>query len=221
MPSAPDTCPEPGATRPEAVDAHATTWAVVLAGGASRRFGSDKLAARLGPDSLLERAVRGLPPDTRLVIVGPARPGLRTDRPTAYVREDPPGGGPAAAMVAGLLAATAAARPNDLVLVLPGDAPAAGPAAARLRAALVDDDASDAVVAIGPDGREQPLQLALRTAAADRLIEAAGQSRGAGWSARVLVSALDDTLRGLQLDPELTADIDTADDLDRWRNTQR
>jgi hypothetical protein len=74
---------------------------------------------------------------------------------------------------------------------------------------------------MGPDGREQPLQLALRPAAANRLIEAAGESRGAGWSARALISALDGTLRGLALDPELTADIDTAIDLANWRNTQR
>lgn len=198
-----------------------TSWAVILAGGASRRFGSDKLAARIGPDSLLERALHGLPAGTRLVLVGPVRAELRTDDSITYVREDPPGGGPAAAMVAGLLVVTAAAHPDDLVLVLPGDAPAAGPAASELLAALIADRASGAVVAIGPDGREQPLQLALRPAAANRLIEAAGESRGAGWSARALISALDGTLRGLALDPELTADIDTAIDLVNWRNTQR
>ena len=198
-----------------------TSWAVILAGGASRRFGSDKLAARIGPDSLLERALHGLPAGTRLVLVGPVRAELRTDYSITYVREDPPGGGPAAAMVAGLLVVTAAAHPDDLVLVLPGDAPAAGSAASELLAALIADRTSGAVVAIGPDGREQPLQLALRPAAAIRLIEAAGESRGAGSSARALISALDGTLRGLALDPELTADIDTAIDLVNWRNTQR
>jgi molybdopterin-guanine dinucleotide biosynthesis protein A len=45
--------------------------AVVLAGGESRRFGTDKLAADLQGLTLLERAVSELPTDADLIIVGP------------------------------------------------------------------------------------------------------------------------------------------------------
>jgi molybdopterin-guanine dinucleotide biosynthesis protein A len=95
--------------------------AVVLAGGESRRFGGDKLAADLHGLSLLERAVTELPSDARLIIVGPER---EIGRPAAFVREEPPGGGPAAAMIAGLRLALS--NDSDTIVVLPGDAPAAG-----------------------------------------------------------------------------------------------
>ena len=142
--------------------------AVVLAGGESRRFGGDKLAADLHGLSLLERAVTELPSDARLIIVGPER---EIGRPAAFVREEPPGGGPAAAMIAGLRLALS--NDSDTIVVLPGDAPAAGRAVTTLLSVLRSSGAS-AVQAVDGSGRPQPLQLALRRPAATALIAAAG-----------------------------------------------
>ena len=86
------------------------TWVVVLAGGESRRFGSDKLAADLDGRTLLDATLASVPAGLPVVVVGPARPVRRDVR---FVREDPPGGGPAAALVAGLTAALDGRRRGD------------------------------------------------------------------------------------------------------------
>lgn len=195
-----------------------TLWVVVLAGGASARFGTDKLEATVGGQALLVRAVSELPPAARLVVVGPVRDRLAgLGRPIAYVREDPPGGGPAAAIVAGLLA-VAASSAEDLVAVLPGDTPAAGRAAMLLLDALTAERAAVAAVGVDAAGREQPLQLALRPGAVSRLVAAAGPGRGAGASARALVATLGEDLRRVPLPAELHADIDTPVDLAAWES---
>jgi molybdopterin-guanine dinucleotide biosynthesis protein A len=197
-----------------------TVWAVVLAGGASRRFGTDKLDALLDQETLLEHAIRDLPDGARVVLVGPPRPTLETrGRPIAYVREDPPGGGPAAGMIAGLKSVLDAgpSGPDDMIVVLPGDAPAAGRAAAVLREAFRSAPGALAAVGVDDAGREQPLQLVLRLAAARRLLDAAGPGAGHGASARALVTTLDPGLRRVTLPDDLHADIDTTADLERWR----
>jgi molybdenum cofactor guanylyltransferase len=184
--------------------------AVVLAGGASRRFGADKLAAGLGDQTLLDHTLAGLPDAYAVIVVGPERP---VSRPVTFTREQPPGGGPTAGLVAGLRAALDG--DPDAVVVLPGDAPAAGHGAASLLAALTDHDA---VVAVDGVGQVQPLQLALRPAAARRLIELAGPGEGAGQSARRLVATLDPPPQRIPLDPAATFDIDTPEALEAWRS---
>ena len=112
--------------------------AIVLAGGESRRFGSDKLAADLGGRALLDHALDGLPAHTAIAIVGPERP---MDRDVTFLREDPPGGGPAAGLIAGLTWALEAGA--EVILVLPGDAPGAGRAANLLLAAVAQPAGED------------------------------------------------------------------------------
>jgi len=160
--------------------------AIVLAGGESRRFGADKLSADLDGRTLLERVVSALPVEAAVYVVGPPRP---LDRPVTWLREEPAGGGPAAAMVCGLK--TALDGSATLFAVLPGDAPDAARAADRLVRRLVADPDVGAVVAADPDGRLQPLQLALRRPAALELVAAAGPNAGANASARALIQALD------------------------------
>jgi hypothetical protein len=72
-----------------------------------------------------------------------------------------------------------------------------------------------AVVATDAEGRDQPLQLALRPAAAEQLIELAGPEAGAGESVRRLVSRLQPEPLRLALAAEQTADVDTPEDLPR------
>lgn len=186
--------------------------AVVLAGGTSRRFGRDKLAADPGDaPTLLDAALAALPPAADVVVVGPAR---ETVRPVRFVREEPPGGGPAAGLVTGL--ATALASGAELVLVLPADAPHAGRAAGRLLDLLIADPGVPALVATDDEDREQPLQLALRAAAARRLLAAAPDgARDA--SARALVRTLDPPATRVRLRPDELFDVDTPAQLAAWR----
>ncbi|HVK36398.1 MAG TPA: NTP transferase domain-containing protein, partial [Microlunatus sp.] len=187
--------------------------AVVLAGGGSRRFGADKLAAEIAGRPLLDHALGGLPAETAVAVVGPTRV---LSRSVTVLREDPPGGGPAAGLVTGLIWAlsTGAAA----IVTLPGDAPAGGRAAVLLLAEL-DRQGRESVVGVDLSGRDQVLQLALRPAAARRLIEIAGPDRGHDQSVRRLVAAL--TPGRLPLSDELSRDIDTSDQLDHFRNLRR
>ncbi|HRE35184.1 MAG TPA: molybdenum cofactor guanylyltransferase [Sphingopyxis terrae] len=87
----------------------------VLAGGQSRRFGSDKAQARLGGTTLLDHAVAALNPQCdRSVIVG------RENGPVAAIPDRPqPGLGPLGG-IAGALA-YAASEGFDAVLTVPVD----------------------------------------------------------------------------------------------------
>lgn len=117
----------------------------------------DKTAARFGAGTVLDHLLDHLPGAWPVVTVGPERP---TRRSTQWTRETPPSAGPVAAVAAGL-----ALVDTDLVVLLAGDMPFAAETATRLAAALDDDPAVDAVVAIDPDGRPNPLLAAYRTAA--------------------------------------------------------
>jgi molybdopterin-guanine dinucleotide biosynthesis protein A/uridine kinase len=188
--------------------------AVVLAGGASRRFRPDKLAEPLDGEPLLDRVLASLPERVETVIVvGAAREVIR---PVIFTSEEPAGGGPAAALVAGLRRALDEA--SDAIVTLPGDAPLAGKAAGVLLSRLQEGAPStEAVVGVDASGREQPLQLALRPAAARNVVETAGSSGAAGLSARRLLDALRPGLMSQRLEPAELWDIDTRDQLLAWR----
>jgi molybdopterin-guanine dinucleotide biosynthesis protein A len=190
-----------------------TLAAVVLAGGESRRFGSDKLAADLGGRSLLDHALDGLPAEAAIAIVGPERPMRRE---VTFLREEPPAGGPAAGLIVGLEWALAVGA--EQIVILPGDAPRGGRAASLLLDALVesaDDMAVSATALVGVDrtGKEQVLQLALFPPAARALVERAGPGRGRGQSVRRLLATLTPAPRPVSLSDDLTGDIDTLEQL--------
>lgn len=142
--------------------------AVVLTGGTARRLGGvDKTGLDVGGRAILDRLLHGLPAGMPVVVVGD-RPG-GTEPGVAgpvWVREDPVGGGPAAALAAG-----ARAVPDARVLVvLAGDQPFAAAVVPRLIAALAADPEAQAAQARTPDGRSQPLLAAYRRSAiGDRL----------------------------------------------------
>ncbi|MYT07128.1 NTP transferase domain-containing protein, partial [Streptomyces sviceus] len=72
---------------------------VVLAGGAARRLdGADKPGVRVGGRALLDRVLAACDDAATTVFVADPRP---TARPVTWAREDPPGGGPLAALDAG------------------------------------------------------------------------------------------------------------------------
>ena len=187
--------------------------AIVLAGGQARRFGGDKLAADVDGRALLEVAVDGLPEEWAVAVVGPPRP---LPRQVVVLREDPPGGGPAAGLVTGLIWALSTGA--EAIVALPGDAPGGGRATVLLRSELVRRE-RPAVVGVDGSGRDQVLQLALRPAAARLLVELAGPDRGRDQSVRRLVTML--APARLTLPDDLCADIDTVDQLRHFRNLRR
>ena len=193
--------------------ASAEVAAIVLAGGQARRFGSDKLAADVDGRALLEVALDGLPDDWAVAVVGPPR---QLARDVTFLREDPPGGGPAAGLITGLI--WALTTDVEAIVTLPGDAPG-GRSGGRAAAGRARRQARDAVVGVDGSGRDQVLQLALRPAAARLLVELAGPDRGHDQSVRRLVTTL--TPARLALPDDLCADIDTVDQLRHFRNLRR
>lgn len=120
--------------------------AVVLAGGSARRLGGlDKPGLVVGAASLLEHVLAAVADADRTIVVGPAR---QTSRPVLWAREKPAGGGPVAALAAGLAHVTA-----DRVALLAADLPFLDAAtvqtlvdAGRQGAMLVDDTGRDQVL---------------------------------------------------------------------------
>jgi molybdopterin-guanine dinucleotide biosynthesis protein A len=80
--------------------------AMVLAGGTGRRLGGvDKPGLLVGGRSLLDRVLDATADAATTVVVGPSRP---TSRSVLWTRESPVGGGPVAALQAGLAHITSA-----------------------------------------------------------------------------------------------------------------
>lgn len=181
--------------------------AVVLAGGRGSRLGGvDKPALVVAGRSLLDRVLDALPGAGTVVAVGPARP---TARPVRWHREDPPGGGPVAALAAALPAVS-----TEVVVVLAADLPALGAAVPRLVAALAGSGpAYDGVVLVDGEGRRQPLLAAYRTAALREALARVGRVEGA--SMRRLVAGLSlaelGDAEGAALDVDTPADVARAE----------
>ena len=145
---------------------------VVLAGGTSRRFGSDKLVAPLRGSTVLDTVVDSLPHEWPVVVVGPPRDCRRR---VAWTREDPPGGGPLAGVAAGV-----ALVGTELVAVVAGDMPYAGHALVGLVAALRTAPRDvEGVVATDDDGVANPLLAAYRVDAVRRLLPSPAHGRPA------------------------------------------
>jgi len=176
--------------------------AIVVAGGRSSRFGSDKLGATVGGTPLVRHSVdAALAVGATVVVVGPRPDGLPTG--VVVVREVPPLSGPYSAVAAGL----AAIDPDaELVLVLAGDLVDPG----ALLPALLEAAAggAEAAVAVDASGRRQPLLAAYRVG------PLLGGVSGVDPSNRAAGELLD----GLHVvevpdDGTHTRDIDTLDDL--------
>ncbi|WP_432943814.1 molybdenum cofactor guanylyltransferase [Kribbella sp. CA-253562] len=142
--------------------------AIVLAGGASRRFGGvDKAMLVLEGVSLLDRVLEATISARSAVVVGPRR---ATNRAVSWTHEDPPAGGPVAGIAAGLAFGTA-----PVVVLVSCDLPW-----------LTTADVTSLVDGIGKydgyglrdlEGREQPLAAAYRREALTAATQAVGDPR--------------------------------------------
>ncbi|WP_314175932.1 NTP transferase domain-containing protein [Streptomyces winkii] len=199
-------------------DAHAHTHdAVVLAGGGARRLGgTDKPSLTVGARTLLDRVLSACDGASTTVVVGPRRP---THRPVAWVREDPPGGGPLAALDAGLRGGVNA----EAVLVLSADLPFLRPETVRTLLAAVPAEAQpadgDAVEgALVNDGRDQPLLAAYRTESLRRELALLRTEYGSltGLPLRLLLPEL--RLRRIDIAAGRRAATSDALDCDTWED---
>jgi molybdopterin-guanine dinucleotide biosynthesis protein A len=102
---------------------------VILAGGAGRRLGgAAKPTLAVAGQPMLVRVLAAVGDAAERVVVGPASLGGLVPPGVRVVREEPPGGGPVAALAAGLaemagLAEEAAVGTPEPVLVLAADLP--------------------------------------------------------------------------------------------------
>ena len=135
-------------------DARPPFDAIVLAGGTSSRMGGrDKAQAEVGGRRLIDRALDAVADADRVVVVGPRRP---VGRDVLWAREAPPGGGPTAAIAAGLDQAR-----GEVVVVLAVDMPTVDRAIVRTLVESIGDH--DGAALVGPAGQLQVLAAAYRT----------------------------------------------------------
>ncbi|MFI9205697.1 NTP transferase domain-containing protein [Streptomyces sp. NPDC053048] len=180
--------------------------AVVLAGGAARRLGgADKPGVRVGGRALLDRVLGACGGAGRTVVVGPRRPTVRL---VTWCREEPAGGGPLAALDAGLRRVRA-----ERVLVLSADLPFLDARTTTdLLAELETAAAADGVVLTDPGGREQPLVAAYRTESLRRELGLLAAEHGTltGLPVRLLTTEL--SLARVH-HPTASFDCDTWEDI--------
>ena len=128
--------------------------AVVLAGGRAARLGGQaKPQLMVGGRTMLAAVLEAVPDADRRVVVGPPQP---VPDDVVLFRERPPGGGPVAALRAGLPEVS-----TDVVVLLAGDLPfLTGSLVRELRERLT----GDGVLVVDDTGRDQLLLGAWRTA---------------------------------------------------------
>ena len=182
--------------------------ALILTGGtAARMDGIDKASIEVSGVTLLERALAATLSAREVVVVGAEVP---TSRPVTWTREDPPLGGPAAGILAGL---GRFAHVPDVVVVLAVDMPKVNAGTvARLTWAVEADPALDGAVLVDADGRQQTLAAVYRTASLEAA-RPADREQEHGLPVRRLVG-------GLRL-AEVPVVGEEAFDVDSWQDLRR
>jgi molybdopterin-guanine dinucleotide biosynthesis protein A len=181
---------------------------LVLAGGRARRMaGADKPALVVHGRRLLDVALEALSGAEQRVVVAAA---AEVPSGVELVSEDPPGGGPVAAIAAGLARVTA-----PVCVVLAADLPFVAP---EHVAALVAAVEGAGAMAVDSAGRDQPLLAAYDTAVLRRALPDAPS----GASMRQLLAALPDLTRVTLVGERAPwFDCDTEEDLERAQSLGR
>jgi len=175
----------------------------VLAGGGSQRLGTDKTRVLVDGQTSLDRVLTAVSGAQRRVVVGDARPVAFS---VAWIREDPPGAGPAAAVVAALDLLGA-----PCVVLLAADSPyVSANTVARLLAVL---PGQRAVTLVDHDGRRQHLITAAQTDA----LRAAAATRSTWIDAAMRELLLPLEAATLAAEGRETFDLDTPQQVDATR----
>ncbi|MGW7362637.1 NTP transferase domain-containing protein [Streptomyces sp. NPDC054841] len=180
--------------------------AIVLAGGAAKRLGgADKPGVSVGGRALLDRVLTVCRGAGRTVVVGGRR---ATARPVLWARETPSGGGPLAALDAGLRQTSA-----PTVLVLSADLPFLGEGTVRQLLDALGTGEQEAALLTDAEGRDQPLVAAYRAEPLRREMALIAAEYGslAGLPLRLLTQELD--LDRIPAEPLAAFDCDTWEDI--------
>ncbi len=192
------------ATVPQAFDA------VILAGGRSSRLGgTPKASLQIAGTTLLELTLRAVTGADRITVVGPEpaagvcpAPG---DPSLRYVREDPPFGGPAAALAAALSQPEPGGSTAPWLMVLACDMPRSGQLVPVLLTAAAEAGTS---VMASDDGRDQPLAALYRRSDLEGAVVAAVKAGGVeNLSMKALLARV--SVRPVPVPPGTTLDVDT------------
>lgn len=179
-----------------------TAAALVLAGGGSRRMGGpDKLALDVAGRTVLDWVLAAARPlSQRLVVVGPVRPTAVAG--VDFAEEAAPGGGPAAAVAAGV----ALLADADAVLILAGDLPLLSSIdLRRLLDRLSADPPVDAAAALDHRRLPNPLLAAYRM----------GVIPTAAAPGAAAATLLPERLATVELGPDATLNVNRPPDLGR------
>ncbi|MGW1465409.1 NTP transferase domain-containing protein [Streptomyces sp. NPDC002308] len=180
--------------------------AIVLAGGAARRLGgADKPGIGVGGRALLDRVLAACAGAASTVVVGPRRP---TVRPVIWTREAPAGGGPVAALGAGVRETA-----SPWLVVLSADLPFLGAATVGTLLAAAEESGREGALCTDPDGRRQPLVAVYRAEPLRRELALLATEHGglAGLPLRLLTAELD--LAAVATPGLASFDCDTWDDI--------
>ncbi|MDX3766782.1 MULTISPECIES: NTP transferase domain-containing protein [unclassified Streptomyces] len=180
--------------------------AIVLAGGAAKRLGgADKPAVRVGGRALLDRVLATCTDAATTVVVGGRRP---TTRAVTWTREEPQGGGPLAALDAGVRHTGA-----ERLLVLSADLPFLGESTVEALLAAAWRPDRDGALCVDQDGRDQPLVAVYRAEPLRRELALLATEHGglAGLPLRLLTHELD--LARVEAGPLASFDCDTWEDI--------
>jgi molybdopterin-guanine dinucleotide biosynthesis protein A len=188
---------------------------VVLAGGRSSRFGSDKLAVPERGVPLLRRAVSALAEvcGDVVVVLSPdgAEPATLGRLPVRFARDEVEGEGPLAGVCAGLELVD-----TDLALLAAGDMPELAVDVLALLLRTAQERPADGVV-LGERGTWRPLPCVVRTARARpaaRRLFAGGTRSVRGLLSQLHAMPVDEaTWRGLDPAGGTLRDVDRREDL--------
>ena len=183
------------------------SWsAIILTGGTSKRFGSDKAEAKIAGRALIDHLIDAIPEQVPIIVVGPVRDNFEAR--IQVTQETPALGGPVAAIAAGLELVR-----TELAAVFATDMPFSPSLIPQLMNAMSNESyESDAVLPIDSNGFAQPLCALYRV---DALVKAlltfetiSGQSMR-NLLAVMRVAHIEIDNRGVRS----LVDIDTQDDL--------
>ena len=183
---------------------------IVISGGRSSRFGSDKASINLDGRTLLARHLEAIGSQIPVVVVGESHGHQATN--LTVTREQPAFGGPVAALAAGVAKAPPMSK---VVAVLAVDMPFGISVIEALSAEQLQG--RDAIIPTDNEGYPQPLSAIYQVSSLKRVLTEMQPVEGK--SMRELMKGLNASL--IRLSEELQyklVDIDTPMDLERVRD---